>query len=88
MWSVAFIQLAGQAASQTAGQPVFFLSILCGQNINIRHYLQTFHLHCFIPIMLVGTIDLYHLISLSMYENWLGLEQFKLNILMQLLRKA
>ena len=32
------------------------------------HYTQTFQLHIFIPAMLIGTIDFYHFILLSLTE--------------------
>ena len=47
-----------------------WLSVLCGKNFNVRCYMQTFHPNLFIPTMLVGTIDFYHCIPLSLTLTW------------------
>ena len=41
------------------------LAILSGRNFNIGHYTQTFQPNFFIPAMLIGTTDFYHIILLS-----------------------
>ena len=37
-----------------------WLLILTGKKFNVGHCMQTFQLHSFIPVLLVGTVDLYH----------------------------
>ena len=37
-----------------------------GKHFNVRHYTVPFQPVCFIPAMLIGTIDFYHFISLSL----------------------
>ena len=44
-------QLAGWAGAGT---------VLCGKNVKVGHYIQTFQQCVFIPAMLIGTIDLHH----------------------------
>ena len=40
-------------------------SVLHGKNFNVGHYSQTVEPDCFIPAMLIGTIDFYHSMLLS-----------------------
>ena len=44
--------------------PTRQLAILCGKNFNNGHNLQTTSPNSFIPAMLIGTIDVYHFVSL------------------------
>ena len=41
------------------------LSCLARQKLNVEHFSQNFLLNYFIPAMVTGTIDLYHVIPLS-----------------------
>ena len=41
-------------------------AVLCGKNFNIGHYMQTVQPNFVIPVMLIGTIDFYYFISLSL----------------------
>ena len=46
--------------------PDGWLVVLRGKNLNVGHYTQTFEPIVFILTMLIGTIDFYHFISLSL----------------------
>ena len=39
-------------------QPTSRRAVLCGKNFNIGCYMETFQPDCFVPAMLVGTINL------------------------------
>ena len=52
--NVMFVQLAGRQA------------VFCGKNLNTGHYVQTVQPNLYIPAILIGTIDFYHFILLSM----------------------
>ena len=45
-----------------AGRP----AVLRGKNFNAGHYTQTVQPNCFIPAMLIGTIDFYHFMPFSL----------------------
>ena len=42
------------------------LAVLRGKNFNVIHYTQTFQPNVFIPAQLIGTIDFYHFMPLSL----------------------
>ena len=56
------------------------LVILCGKTFSIEQYMQTFPT-IFIPARLVGTIDLYHLIPLTMTVNLAGVTRSEQSLL-------
>ena len=47
-------------------QPASWPAILRGRNFNTGHSMQTFQSLFFIPAMLIGTIDFYHFLPLSL----------------------
>ena len=46
-------------------QPAGGCAVLCGKNLSVEHYIQTFQPNVFLPAMLIGTIDFYHFIPHS-----------------------
>ena len=49
-----------------AGWPLFICpSILRGQNFNVEHFMQTFQPDSFTLTILIGTVDLYQFLPLS-----------------------
>ena len=49
-----------------------WLSILCGNNLNVGHYLKTFQPHFFTLALVIGTVNFYHFIPLSMTLTLVG----------------
>ena len=41
-------------------------AVLRDKNFNFGHYTQTFQPNCVMPVMLIGAIDFYHFILLSL----------------------
>ena len=58
--------VCGKFSLSVWSKPAGHLSVLCGENFNIRHYMQTVQPNISIPAILVGTVDFYQFIQLSL----------------------
>ena len=55
-----------------ASHPAGRLNVLHGKNFNVGHYMQTFQPDVCTPAMLIGTVDYYYFIPLSLTLSLLG----------------
>ena len=54
------------SSGMVGGQAVSCLSLLREENFSVRHYMHTVRLNFVIPAMLIGTIDIYYFVPLSL----------------------